>query len=59
MERASEVIKYADLKQLKFNLDYVELLMDAMGKRNLEDPDLESEHKILTKRYTELLNKRK
>ena len=59
MERASEIVKYANLKQLKFNLDYVELLMDAMGKRNLEDPDLESEHEILTKRYTELLNERK
>ena len=59
MEKASEVIKYADLKQLKFNLDYVELLMDAMSKRNLEDPDLESEHEILIKRYTELLNQEK
>ena len=47
MEKASEIVKYADLNQLEHYIEYVEILMDALENRNQTDDDLKSEHKIL------------
>lgn len=59
MEKASEIVKYADLNKIEFYLDYVEILIEAMEKRNLHDDDLLSEHRILSNRFNELLNQKK
>ena len=58
MEKASDIIKYADLDQLEHYIEYVEVLMDAVEKRHLKDENLENEHKILTKRFDELLDEK-
>lgn len=59
MEKASEIVKYADLNKIEFYLDYVEILIEVMEKRNLHDDDLLSEHRILSNRFNELLNQKK
>ena len=59
MDKASEIIKNADLHDLVLYIDYVEILLEITRKRNIEDPSLEEEHLILTTRYKELLNAKK
>lgn len=56
MEKASEIIKYASLDQLEHYIEYVEVLMDALENRNVVDSNLQSEHDILSKRFSELLD---
>ncbi len=55
MDRASEIIKTADLSDLIHYIEYIEILMDITKKRNIIDLDLDEEHRILTSRYKELL----
>ena len=55
MEKASEIIKYADIDQLEHYIEYVEVLLDSVKKRHQKDENLESEYEILTKRFNELL----
>ena len=59
MDKASEIIKTAGLSDLLHYIDYVEILMDIMDKRNLKDKELEEDLEILTKRYNELLQEKK
>ena len=59
MDKASEIIKTAGLSDLLYYIDYVEIILDIVEKRNLKDPSLEEEHLILTNRYKELLNEKK
>jgi len=56
MEKASVIIKTADLNDLIYYIEYVEILMDITKKRNIVDKDLEEEHLILSNRYKELSN---
>ena len=59
MDKAAEIIKYADLDQLEHYIEYVEILMDALENRNQSDENLQSEHNILSKRFSELLGETK
>lgn len=56
MDKASEIIKYANLDQLEHYIEYVEILMDALENRNQKDENLLNEHEILSKRFNELLD---
>lgn len=59
MDKASEIIKRADLHDLIFYIEYVEILLEITRKRNFKDASLEEEHLILTTRYKELLKAKK
>ena len=59
MDKAAEIIKYADLDQLEHYIEYVEVLMDALDNRNQTDDSLQGEHEILSKRFSELLGEPK
>ena len=59
MDKASEIIKTAGISDLLYYIDYVEILLDIMDKRNLKDKNLEEEHVILTNRYNELIKEKK
>ena len=59
MDKASEIIKYADMEKLEYYIEYVEILLDAIEKRHLKDEELENEHVILTNRFKELLAEKK
>lgn len=57
MEKATEIIKYADIDQLEKYIEYVEVQIHNLGKKHEKDASLELEHSILTRRFNELLNK--
>ena len=59
MDKASEIIKTAGVTDLLYYIDYVEILLGIMEKRNLKDEGLEEELVILKNRYEELLKKKK
>lgn len=56
MEKASEIIKYASIEQVKFYIDYTEILLVEFKKRDLDQKELLDELEILTNRYAELQN---
>ena len=59
MDRATEIIKTANISDLIYYIEYVEILMDITKKRNIKDKDLVEEHLILSNRYKELMNAKK
>ena len=55
MDKVQEIAKTTDLDELAFYIDYVEMILDLVNKRNMKDPELELEHNILKRRYNELV----
>ncbi len=56
MERATEIVKYANLEQLEKYMELIEVKMHTLGKKRKKDLSLELEHSILTKRFNQLLD---
>ena len=56
MDKVQELVKTTDLEELVFYIDYVEMILELVEKRNMRDYDLEEEHMILKNRYNELVN---
>ena len=56
MERATEIIKYANIEQLEKYMELIEVKMHTLMKKHKKDLSLELEHSILTKRFNELLD---
>ena len=54
MDKATEIIKHADVEQLEFYINYAEMIIDELGKRDIRDENLENELEILTERFNEL-----
>ena len=59
MEKAIDIIKYADLDQLEEYIEYVEMMMDTLAKSHKQDSYLKTEHEILSSRFTVLLEGKK
>ena len=59
MDKASEIVKHADINQLIYYIEYVEILLEVIRKREIKDESLEEEHKILTMRLRELRKEKK
>lgn len=56
MERATEIVKYANLEQLEKYMELIEVRMHTLRKKHKKDLSLELEHSILSKRFNELLD---
>lgn len=56
MERATEIVKYANIEQLEKYMELIEVKMLTLRKKNKEDLSLELEHSILTKKFNQLLD---
>ena len=56
MDKVREIVKTTNLEELVFYIDYVEMILELVEKRNMRDFDLEEEHMILKNRYNELVN---
>lgn len=57
VDKVSNIAKTSNIDDLVFYIDYVEMILELVKKRGMEDPELELEHAILTKRYNELKSK--
>ncbi len=55
VKHASDIIETANLEDLVFYIDYVDMLLEMVKKRNAKDLGLEEERIILRNRYDELL----
>ena len=55
MEKATDIIKYADIDELEQYMEHIEVKIQALEKKHQKDTSLELEHSILSKRFEELL----
>jgi len=59
MEKATDIIKYADINKLEEYMEHIEVKIHALGIKHQKDASLELEHSILSRRFDELLNETK
>ncbi len=56
MEKATDIIKYANIDQIEQYMEHIEMKIYELGRKHQSDPGLELEHSILSKRFNELFD---
>lgn len=55
MIKATEIIKYADIDTLEEHIEHIEVQLNLLKRKHKTDESLKLEHRILSKRFNELL----